>query len=71
MPNAIAEGNVANKKLKIGNVPAFELPEDSIVVTTYDELKSAIESDNGITTVYMGADFNLSGGIVIPKFKKQ
>ncbi|AQR79524.1 pectate lyase-like adhesive domain-containing protein [Paenibacillus larvae] len=70
LPNAIAEGNVANKKLKIGNVPAFELPEDSIVVTTYDELKSAIESDNGITTVYMGADFNLSGGIVIPKFKK-
>ncbi|PZG54708.1 hypothetical protein C1909_00735 [Listeria ivanovii] len=47
-----------------------QLASNEAVVTTFDELKKAISEDNGIDTVYLGADISLSGGIKIADSKK-
>ncbi|EFR97943.1 putative secreted protein, partial [Listeria ivanovii FSL F6-596] len=46
------------------------LAANEAVVTTFDELKKAISENNGIDTVYLGADIPLSSGIKIPDAKK-
>ncbi|EAF9900808.1 hypothetical protein A7B70_14620 [Listeria monocytogenes] len=46
------------------------LAANEAVVTSFDELKKVISEDNGIDTVYLGADVALSGGIKIPDSKK-
>ncbi|MBC1386152.1 hypothetical protein [Listeria innocua] len=46
------------------------LAANEAVVTNFAELKAAISEDNGIDTVYLGADVELSGGIIIPASKK-
>ncbi|MBC1769151.1 hypothetical protein HCA16_01095 [Listeria welshimeri] len=50
-----------------GNV---NLESNEAVVTNFAELKQAISENNGIDTVYLGADVELSGGIIIPDSKK-
>ncbi|UHP10700.1 hypothetical protein LAX80_002630 [Listeria marthii] len=47
-----------------------DLAANEAVVSNFAELKTAISEDNGIDTVYLGADIDLSGGIVIPASKK-
>jgi hypothetical protein len=37
----------------------------SVIVTTFAELKQALEEDNGYTTVYLGADIEATSGIAI------
>ncbi|MBC1567913.1 hypothetical protein HCJ20_03185 [Listeria sp. FSL L7-1425] len=46
-----------------------DLAANEAIVTNFAELKKAISEDNGIDTVYLGADVELSGGIVIPASK--
>ncbi|MBC2266574.1 hypothetical protein HCB38_01915 [Listeria sp. FSL L7-0083] len=46
------------------------LAANEAVVTNFAELKAAISENNGIDTVYLGADVELSGGIVIPASKQ-
>ncbi|MDL2220800.1 hypothetical protein LJC55_03945 [Eubacteriales bacterium OttesenSCG-928-N14] len=43
------------------NTSGYVVLEDGIsaVVYTYEQLREAIEQDNGITTVYLGADFTI------------
>lgn len=52
------------------NADGATLAANEAVVTTFDELKKAITEDNGIDTVYLGADIPLSSGIKIPDVKK-
>ncbi|MDR2933175.1 MAG: hypothetical protein LBV27_08730, partial [Oscillospiraceae bacterium] len=48
------------------SVFARVLDENSVVVTSYDALGKALSEDNGITTVYIGADITAAAnGIVI------
>ncbi|EIQ6628503.1 hypothetical protein LVN87_000078 [Listeria monocytogenes] len=47
-----------------------DLAPNEAIVTNFTELKTAISEDNGIDTVYLGADVELSGGIIIPATKK-
>lgn len=47
-----------------------DLASNEAIVTNFTELKTAISEDNGIDTVYLGADVELSGGIIIPATKK-
>lgn len=46
-----------------------DLASNEAIVTNFTELKTAISEDNGIDTVYLGADVELSGGIIIPATK--
>ena len=45
------------------------IDKNTIVVITYAELKSAIESTNEYNYIYLGADITLTGGITIPASK--
>lgn len=45
------------------------IDKNTIVVTTYAELKSAIESTNEYNHIYLGADITLTAGITIPAAK--
>ncbi|EUJ21132.1 hypothetical protein G161_03253 [Listeria monocytogenes FSL F6-684] len=47
-----------------------DLASNEAIVTNFADLKTAISEDNGIDTVYLGADVELSGGIIIPATKK-
>lgn len=46
------------------------LAANEAVVTNFDELQKAISEDNGIDTIYLGADVELSAGIKVPVSKK-
>lgn len=48
-----------------------DLASNEAIVTNFADLKTAISEDNGIDTVYLGADVELSGGIIIPATKKK
>lgn len=45
------------------------IDKNTVVVTTYAELKSAIESANEYNYIYLGADITLTAGITIPASK--
>lgn len=45
------------------------LDGDYAVVYTYEELKEALSKDNGVTTVYLGSDIEMKGGIRVSSAK--
>ncbi|QIK70727.1 hypothetical protein G7062_10645 [Erysipelothrix sp. HDW6C] len=70
-PTATPEDSSSDTTIEedVLQVAPFELSSNEVIVTTFSELKSLIESSgNGnYTTYYLGADIDgLSGGIVIP-----
>lgn len=46
------------------------LNNNTVVVLTSDELKTALEEDNGYCYIYLGSNINLSSGIVISNNKE-
>ena len=43
---------------------------NTVVVTTSDELKTVLEEDNNYTYIYFGNDITLTSGITINKNKE-
>lgn len=60
----MAEDNAGDSQEQAG-FNLLELTATQVVVTSFDELKTAINGDNGYTEVYLGSDITMTGGIEI------